>query len=227
MIAKTKARRSTSQRISKTKQPAPAPLHPLITQALSNGARLDRRNVEIVDLAEDPGGDVIIRGAMVRHKALRIQPAWREMLARGVFRKAMHDGKPVSEKMIGAFLEWYQDTLDRADSVSVKSSLDFSGGGGAAASHIPTHEAALMAQSAIAIVRAGLAPDSCAAFDAVMKDGESFIETARRLCAQRHVRKSVSRTRERVSALFVMTVSELALKHHEWMVPQQARMRGG
>ncbi len=109
----------------------------------------------------------------------------------------------------------------QAESYSVKSGLDFSGrGGSGSSSHMPVHESTIWAQREIKQARGWLSPPVLGAFDAVMREGESFSEAARRMCAHRYVRVSVRRQREILSAQFVQAACELALSYEIYRVPQ-------
>lgn len=160
--------------------------HPIMQQALSNGARLERGTFEVSEVA-NPYGEVIIRGELRRHKAVRRVPHF-ETLYRS----------KVIDRTVFACLEWYADRLALARSGLIKCGLDTSGsGGGSAAHHIPTTEAAMHARSDVDWAR-GFIPDNDlrAVFDGVMEDGDSFAAIAGRVyphvCADRAKRKASS-----------------------------------
>lgn len=195
---------------------------PLLLQADIPQAQRRSRDYEIVRLAEDPNGDVIVRGEVKRHEAVRIRPAWREMLARGVFKGARYEGRPVPVRHIEAALEWYSGRLTLSGAYSVKSALDFTGGGGTGGprSHVPTTEVALQAQDDIRLARSAISSSCLPVFHAVMHEDVSLIESARRSLAGRYTRASLNRMRAKLSDQFVMAACELAVLHFQAWVPQ-------
>jgi hypothetical protein len=133
-------------------------MHPVLKQAISNGARLDRGSYEVAEV-QNPYGEVIIRGEIRRHKAVRRVPRF-ETLYRS----------KVIDRTVFACLEWYADRLAMAQSGLIKCGLDVSGsGGGSAFHHIPTTQAAMEARSDIDWAR-GFIPDNDLrqVFDGVM-----------------------------------------------------------
>lgn len=139
-------------------------IHPILQQAISNGARLDRGTYEVAEV-QNPYGEVIIRGEMRRHKAVRRVPHF-ETLYRS----------KVIDRTVFTCLEWYSDRLGLAQSGLIKCGLDVSGtGGGSAFHHIPTTQAAMEARSDVQWAR-GFIPDNDlrAVFDGVMEDGDTF-----------------------------------------------------
>jgi hypothetical protein len=156
MTKKTKAQRRKGRQNP--------PVHPLILQAQSNGAKLDRGTYEVA-YVENPHGEVIIRGELRRHNAVRRVPHF-ETLYRS----------KVIDRTVFACLEWYSDRLAMAQSGLIKCGLDVSGtGGGSAFNHIPTTEAAIEARSDVRWAR-GFIPDNDLrrVFDGVMDDGDTF-----------------------------------------------------
>lgn len=161
-------------------------MHPVLQQAIASGARLDRGTFEVAQV-ENPYGEVIIRGELRRHKAVRRVPHF-ETLYRS----------KVIDRTVFACLEWYTDRLGLAQSGLIKCGLDVSGcGGGSAAHHIPTTEAAMQARSDVDWAR-GFIPDNDLrqVFDGVMEDGDSFAAIGERVypsvCADRAKRKASS-----------------------------------
>ncbi len=138
-------------------------MHPVVQQAISNGARLDRGQFTVADV-ENPYGEVIIRGELRRHKAVRRIPHF-ETLYRS----------KVIDRTVFACLEWYSDRLSLAQSGLIKCGLDTSGGGGGSAlHHIPTTQVAMEARSDVDWAR-GFIPDNDLrkVFDGVMGSMEA------------------------------------------------------
>lgn len=192
---KQKTKRARVGRIAAPK----ATVHPLIVQAASNGAQLHRGAYEVAPVP-NPYGEVKTRdGDVARHKAVRRVPHF-ETLYRS----------KVIDRPVFACLEWYADRAELAQSGLIKCGLDVSGGGGAATSHVPINEMAAWARRDVDWAR-GLIPRDClSAFDSVMVDGVSFIESARRIVAQRYVRTSVERQRRVARQQFVKAAMALA-----------------
>jgi hypothetical protein len=101
-----------------------------------------------------------------------------------------------------AVLAWYDLRLAEANSGMFRNPLAAHDGGGAPGAGIPINQMALdasrevdWARAAIMAVHSGNAVISV--LDAVMRDELTFVEAARRECARRHVRASVSRERRR------------------------------
>jgi hypothetical protein len=204
-----------TNRKTKTRADAAGNVHSLIVQADIPARQREINSYEIVQVA-NPYGEVMVRGEVRTHKSVRIKPAFREMYERRSFDRAR-----VPAKQIMAALEWYDDRLDLAQSGMIKCGLDVSGAGGSAAgSRIPVTEAAMWARSDVAWVR-GLVPAHLrAAFDAVMVDGERFVETARRLHANRYVRVSVERARRNLAGQFIEAATLFAEEWEMRFVPQ-------
>lgn len=161
-------------------------MNPVIKQALGNGARMDRGTFEVVEVA-NPHGEVIIRGELRRHKAVRRVPHF-ETLYRS----------KVIDRTVFVCLEWYAERLALAHSGLIKCGLDVSGsGGGSGFHHIPTTEAAMDARSDLDWAR-GFIPDNDLrqVFDGVMEDEASFAALGGRvypgLCDDRAKRKASS-----------------------------------
>lgn len=176
-------------------------IHPLIVQAAGNGAQLTRGEYEVASVP-NPYGEVVVRDELVRHKAVRRVPHF----------ETLYRSKVIDRQMF-ACLEWYSDRAELAGSGLIRCGLDVSGsgGGGSAHAHIPTGEAALWARRDVDWAR-GLIPRDClAAFDNVMTEGVSFIESARRICADRYVRTSVERQRRVAREQFVKATQALVI----------------
>jgi hypothetical protein len=117
-----------------------------------------------------------------------------------------------------AVLAWYDERLATANIGMIRNPLgDQNGGGGSAGAGIPLNQTALDASRDVDWARAQIiaaaAPQQARAvidvFDAVMRDELTFIEAARRECANRHIRASVSRERAAMSRLFVLAAKTL------------------
>lgn len=161
-----KAKKKNRARGTAGAQRAGAPLgnmHPVLAQAIGNGARLERGEYEVAEV-QNPYGEVIIRGEMRRHKAVRRIPHF-ETLYRS----------KVIDRTVFACLEWYSERLGLAQSGLFKCGLDTSGtGGGSAFHHIPTTQAAMEARSDVDWARRFI-PDNDlrAVFDGVMGSMEA------------------------------------------------------
>lgn len=169
-------------------------LHPVIQQALGNGAQLERGSFEVA-LVENPYGEVFIRGELRRHKAVRRVPHF-ETLYRS----------KVIDRTVFACLEWYAGRLALAQSGLIKCGLDVSGSGGAAFSHSAVSEAAMDARSDVAWAR-GYVPDNDLrrVFDAVMEQGETFEEAGARVYAHVHP----DRAKRKASTAFKLAANHL------------------
>ncbi|MFT3968485.1 MAG: hypothetical protein QM690_21665 [Sphingobium sp.] len=173
--------------------------HPLIEQALSNGARLDRGEYEVASINSPYGKEVMVRGEMKRHKAVRRVPQYQALYRQGIIDRAMF-----------AALEWYDGRLGLAESGMYKCGLDTSGtGGGAPGRCIPVGEAAMQARSDVEWARSFIDPRRLPAFDAVMMEGETFREAARRMHAHRYVRISVRHARRVMREEFVQAARDM------------------
>lgn len=166
-------------------------MHPVLRQAFSNGARLDRGTYEVAEV-QNPYGEVIIRGEIRRHNAVRRVPRF-ETLYRS----------KVIDRTVFACLDWYADRLAMAQSGLIKCGLDVSGsGGGSAFHHVPTTQAAMEARSDVDWAR-GYIPDNDLrrVFDGVMgsleAEGDDTFETIGaqvypNVCSDRAKRKASS-----------------------------------
>lgn len=177
----------------------PGTVHPLIAQAAGNGAVLDRGAYEVVAVPSPYGNEVTVRDELYRHKAVRRVPHF----------ETLYRTKVITAEQ-RACLGWYDERLELAEAGLFRSALDVSGnGGGTVHSHITINEVALGARQSIAWARQVIPADCLPAFDAVMVDGFSFVESARRLCAGRYVRVSVRRQRQVARDQFVRAVEAL------------------
>lgn len=165
--------------------------HPVLVRAISNGARLDRGDYE-VSAVPNPYGEVIIRGEVRRHKAVRRVPRF-ETLYRS----------RVIDDAVFSCLAWYAARLATAQAGMIRCGLDVSGmGGGSAFHHIPTSQAAMEARSDVEWARAFIpGNDLRAVFDGVMgsleTEGDDSFEAIGRavypsICADRAKRKASS-----------------------------------
>lgn len=190
-----------TQKIKKAKRikSRPHSNDPVIQLALSNGARLDNGTFEVAK-APNPYGEIIIRGEVRAHKVVRRVPQ-HELLYR----------HRIIDRRLFVALEWYAKRYAAAEAGIVKSGLDVSGGGGGSAQHhIPICEVSMFARSDVAWAQSAISPAHIEAFDAVMHKQESFIECARRLCANRYVRLSVERARRNMKEDFIKAATAMA-----------------
>ncbi|MDZ4136216.1 MAG: hypothetical protein U1D06_11600, partial [Paracoccaceae bacterium] len=137
--------------------------HPVLVQAISNGARLDRADYEVAHVP-NPYGEVIVRGELRRHAGVRRVPRF----------ETLHRTKGISDDVL-ACLVWYAARLAAAQAGMVRCGLDVSGtGGGSAFHHIPVQQAAMEARSDVDWAR-GFIPggELLAVFDRVMGNLES------------------------------------------------------
>lgn len=190
--------------------PAAGNVHPLIGQALANGAQLDRGKFEVAQVA-NPHGEVIVRGEVRQHKAVRRVPHF-ETLYRS----------KVIDRHVFVCLEWYAERLALAQSGMFKCGLDTSGGaGGSAQSHVPTTQAAMEARSDVNWAR-GLIPDNDLrqVFDGVMQDEATFAELGERV----YPLLSSDRAKRKASSAFKVAANHLLLGvgHHLFRMPQAA-----
>lgn len=170
-------------------------MHPIMKQAISNGARLDDGTFEVVGVA-NPYGEVIIRGEVRRHKAVRRVPHFETL-----FRSKLIDQSAF------AALSWYADRLSLSQSGLIKCGLDVSGsGGGNAFHHIPTTQAALEARSDVRWARGFLqGADVIRVFDGVMDGGATFEVIG----ADVYPAVCVDRAKRKASAAFKVAVQQL------------------
>lgn len=175
-------------------------LHPILQQAIGNGARLDRGSFEVAPV-ENPLGEVIIRGELRRHKAVRRVPRF-ETLYR----------TKVIDRTVFVCLEWYWQRLGLAQSGLVKCQLDTSGrGGGSAGRHMPLSDAASDARSDVTWAR-GFIPDNDLrrVFDGVMgsleeEGGDSFEAVGARVYPHVHP----DRAKRKASSAFKIAANHL------------------
>lgn len=166
-------------------------MHPVMVRAISNGARLDRADYEVAAVP-NPYGEVVIRGEVRRHKAVRRVPRF----------ETLYRSKVIDDTVF-ACLAWYAARLAAAQGGLIRCGLDVSGaGGGSAFHHIPTTQAAMEARADVDWAR-GFVPDNDlrAVFDGVMgsldAEGDDNFETIGRavypsICADRAKRKASS-----------------------------------
>ena len=195
--------KATKAKRNSVRASAARPEHPLIVQADITPEQRRRAAYEVAQVP-NPYGEVVVRDEVVRHKAVRRVPQFETLYRLGVFDKA----EPSARAVLVA-LEWYADQQDLAGSGLYKCGLDVSTGG-SSHSHTPAGHAAVAARSNIKWARGFIAPELLPAFDAVMVDGEAFIETARRMHAKRYVRVSVRRARQLLRDQFVQAAEALA-----------------
>lgn len=201
-MGKAAAKRKSKNKRASIRRAAGAPqanVHPLIVQADVPREQRERAAYE-VSMVPNPYGEVIVNNEPVRHKAVRRVPVF-ETLYRS----------KVIDRPLFLCLEWYAANAELAVSGLIKCGLDVSGGGsGRTSAGLHTaSEASVMARSNIDWARRLIPPQYLAAFDDVMIDGNSFIESARRLCAGRHVRVSVRRQRQVAREQFVKAAEAL------------------
>lgn len=184
----------------KAKAPGLGNMHPVVQQAIGNGARLDRGTFEVASI-ENPLGEVVIRGELRRHKALQRVPRF-ETLYR----------TKVIDRTVFACLEWYWQRLGLAQSGLVKCQLDTSGrGGGVVSAHAGLGEAAMAARSDVSWAR-GYIPDNDLrrVFDGVMgsleeEGGDSFEVIGARV----YPTISVDRAKRKASSAFKIAANHL------------------
>lgn len=197
--------------------------HPIMLQAVASGARLDRGTFEVAEVA-NPFGEVIIRGEMRRHKAVRRVPHF-ELLYRS----------NVIDRAVFACLEWYDARLAAANTGMIKCGLDVSGGGGGSPQHhIPLSQTALEGRSDVAWAR-GHIPDNDLrlVFDGVMEDGDTFEVIGARVYPQ----LCLDRAKRRASTAFKIAANHLLLgvgarvcgvdMHDSGTAAMAARLAGG
>ena len=139
-----------------------AAVHPLIAQAKASGANLADGTFEVAEVV-NPYGEVIIRGEVRRHKAVRRVPTYETLHKRGKI-----------DRQAFVCLEWFADRLALAHSGLIRCGLNVTGGGSTGAT-IPTTEAAMIARSDVAWARAFIRDtEARAVFDCVMSDGHTF-----------------------------------------------------
>lgn len=111
-------------------------LHPVMVQAISNGARLDRADYEVAAVP-NPYGEVEIRGELRRHEAVRRVRRF----------ETLYRSKVIDDTVF-ACLAWYAARLAVAQGGLFRCGLDVSGaGGGSAFHHIPTTQITMEARA--------------------------------------------------------------------------------
>jgi hypothetical protein len=167
-------------------------MHPVMVRAISNGARLDRADYEVAAVP-NPYGEVVIRGELRRHKAVRRVPRF----------ETLYRSKVIDDTVF-ACLAWYAARLAVAQGGLIRCGLDVSGaGGGSAFHHIPTTQAAMEARDDVAWARRFIPAQGelRAVFDGVMgsvdADGDADFATIGAavypgLCLDRARRKASS-----------------------------------
>lgn len=124
-----------------------ANMHPVMVQAISNGARLDRADYEVAAVP-NPYGEFVIRGELRRHKAVRRVPRF----------ETLYRSKVIDDTVF-ACLAWYAARLAVAQGGLIRSGLDVSGaGGGSAFDHIPTTQVTMEARADVDWARGFIPP---------------------------------------------------------------------
>ena len=197
---------------NKAKRVAAEKIDPVMHQALANGAKLGRGQYE-VQFVPNPHGEVEHAGQVVRHRSVRNLPQF-ELLYR----------RHVIDHRARAVLAWYDERMATANMGMIRNPLgDQTGGGGSAGAGIPLNQTALDASRDVDWARAQIIAASPAGysralidvFDAVMRDELTFVEAARRECADRHVRASVSRERAAMAKQFVAAAKALTAAYEQ------------
>ncbi|MEP2103078.1 MAG: hypothetical protein ABJP02_04960 [Parasphingorhabdus sp.] len=169
-------------------------VHPLIVQAdipAVQGKRYDHK----VDSVPNPHGEVVVRGKLRQHKAVRRVAHFETLYRSKVF-----------DHNVFKVLEWYDEKQSLAASGLIKCGIDNSGGGiGTAHPHITTNLAAMEARSDIDWARSFIPPDLLPAFDGVMVDGDTFEAIGRGVYAS----VSVDRARRKASSAFKIAANYL------------------
>lgn len=176
-------------------------VHPLIVQAVGNGARLDRGKFE-VSKVPNPYGEVMQGDEIRQHKAIRRVPRF-ETLYRS----------KVVDRTIFAVLEWYDERLARATGGLFKCALDTAGsGGGTPFTHVPAGVAAVQARDDVDWARGFIPADLLPVFDGVMEDQESFEAIGARVYSS----LSLDRAKRKASSAFKLAANYLLLGvgHH-------------
>lgn len=178
-----------------------AVVDPVIEQARSNGAKLERGEFEVVPVP-NPHGEVLKDGAPVRHYSIKRKPQFELLRSRRV----------ITDKQ-AEILAWYADRRALAESGMIRNPLGSTGGGGAGVG-LPITEARMGAVHDIEWARAAvfgnggqLGTALLEAFDAVMIDEISFVEAVRRRRAKRYVLGlSLRKRQDKMRDLFVQAV---------------------
>lgn len=198
-------------------------VHPLIAQADIPAVQRKGRAYEVAKVP-NPHGEAIVRGEVRQHQAVRVKPAFRELFERKTFDKVKVGDHPHPRALIMAALEWYDARLDVAQSGMTRCGIAALASAGGAGIAMPTTQAAMEARSDVAWVRSRIPVEVLGAFDAVMVEGERFAETARRQCANRHVRVSVERQRKRLAKQFLQAVAVFAQAWDQQHLRQRSRL---
>ncbi|MDE1914725.1 MAG: hypothetical protein KGJ57_17500 [Sphingomonadales bacterium] len=203
-----------------------AMLDPVMAQAISNGARLDRGEFA-TQYVPNPFGEVMKDGLPVRHPAVKRKPQYELLRSRNVITAQQE-----------AALAWYADRLALAESGMISNPLA-GNGGGAAGSGIPISEARMDALRDVEWARqqiafhdgetdgARIGVVALEVFDAVMAEEISFIEAARRERANRYVRISMRRRQDQIRELFVAAAKRLQQAHGARFRQGSGRIEGG
>lgn len=147
---KARKKAAQAQRVASSRAAAGhknANLHPVMVCAISNGARLTHADYEVAAVP-NPHGEVVIRGELRRHKAVRRVPRF----------ETLYRSKVIDDTVF-ACLTWYAARLAVAQGGLFRSGLDVSGaGGGCAFHHIPTTQAAMEARADVDWARRFIPP---------------------------------------------------------------------
>lgn len=174
-------------------------MHPVMVRAISNGAQLARADYEVAAVP-NPYGEVVIRGEVRRHKAVRRVPRF----------ETLYRSKVIDDTVF-ACLAWYAARLAIAQGGLIRCGLDVSGSGGSAFHHIPTSQLAIEARADVEWAR-GFVPDNDlrAVFDRVMgsleAEGDDNFETIGRAV---YPSLCVDRAKRRASKAFAIAANHL------------------
>ena len=170
--------------------------HPMIAAAGMTPEQRARARYEVAHVT-NPMGEVIIRGELKRHKAVRRVPHF-ETLYRA----------RVIDRHVFACLEWYAARAALASAGMFKCGLNTAGGsGGSAATHIPTTELTMMARSDLDWADSFIPADLLPAFRGVMVDGDNFEIVGRAIWPD----LSIDTARRRASSAFKIAANRLLL----------------
>jgi hypothetical protein len=213
MVSKAQKIRRGKAASAKAAKAARPSVHPVVRQAGVTAEQSARARFEAAAVP-NPLRTVDAIGQPLVHLACRRVPHY-ETLYRS----------KVIDRYAFAALEWYADRLALAHSGLFKCGLDTAGsGGGSSASHVPSSAAAVGARSDIDWARQFIPAALREVFDAVMVDGLSFVESARRLAAGRYVRASVRTQRREIGAQFVAAAVALSAGVLPRIVNTQSRI---
>lgn len=177
---------------------------PVIEQARSNGAQLDRGEFEVVPVP-NPHGEVMRDGAPIRHYSVKRKPQFELLRSRRV----------ITDKQ-AEILTWFAERQALAESGMIRNPLGSTGSGGAGVG-LPITEARMGAVRDVDWVRAAIYGDGgqlgtmlLDVFHAVMSDEISFVEAARRERAKRYVLgRSLRGRQDQMRDLFVQAVERV------------------